>query len=117
MSCLDGEDASCGGEDSGLSDEGGGAEVGADAYGFEDGGGGNHFGGGGEAEVVLTGSDRLDILGGNGGEEGGDVGLLSGADRFEGHKVFGCEAECLKVAVGELGEAGAVEFGFQEFES
>lgn len=116
MSCLDGEDASCSGKDSGLSDEGSGTEVGANAYGFEDGGGGDHFSGGGEAEVVGAGSDRLDVLGGNDGEEGGDVCLFSEADLFEGDKVFGSEAEGCEVAVGELGKAGTVEFGFEEFE-
>jgi hypothetical protein len=116
MSRLDSEDAASSREDSGGCNERSSAEVGADAHGFEDGGGGDHLGGGGEAEVVLAGSDGLDALGGDGGEEGGDVGLLGGADLLEGDEVFGCEAEGGEVGVGELGEAGAVEFGFEEFE-
>lgn len=116
MSRLDGEDAACSREDSGRGNERSSAEVGADAYGLEDGGGGDHLGGGGEAEVVLAGSDGLDALGGDGGEEGGDVGLLGGADLLEGYEVFGCEAEGGEVGIGELGETGAVEFGFEEFE-
>lgn len=116
MSRLDGEDAACSREDGGSGDERGGAEVSADADGFEDGGGGDHLGGGGEAEVVGAGGYGLDALGGDGGEEGGDVGLLRGADLLEGYEVFGCETEGGEVGVGELGEAGAVEFGFEEFE-
>lgn len=92
MSSLDSENASRSREDSGRSDERGSAEVSADAYGFKDGSGSDHLSSGGEAEIVGAGSDGLDTLGGNGGEEGGDVGLLGGADLFEGYEIFGCEA-------------------------
>lgn len=116
VASLDGEDGAGGGEDVGVGDELGGAEVGGYTDVLEHCRGGEHTRGVGEAEVVLAGLDGAGASLGEGALKEHDVLFLGLADALEVVYLLGCEAESLEVGGGELGEAFAVEGLFEKLE-